>query len=886
MKIISVTPEEEQVVAKLRRDALRAKSGEQSAEVVRAAGTSEGAKKGWEHRYDSPSDARWDALEKTTWANIASNQAKTPRDHAIATLNHDGAANAHNHAMQAHLEQGNKKMAEEHEKSYHGHLREAKWHREQSKGYKLESSERNLTDVVHCRSHSACGPTLAASQPWVAGERVEFMWMPQGVSTICAGFRKGSIELTVQCDEFTAEAVQASLDGWREDRPKQEPFGCIEHKEQEASFRVGASCGFKWNGDGVYLAAEPTTLGAQNVNGKIHRSWSPSFTTDADYAQATEQPKGSGVLVFPEGVRGSRSNPARITGVDFCVGTLTNKPAFHSMNPVKAREVVQAGTSEGVRKAWQTRKYHSHAGFNADIVKHIGEHAGRMKDENGPGGDYHKVKFDDHVHDGSYSHAQSISDDIEESARKHKVNLDDNDHIEMLGDVMGGLKKAVHGSEARESATVTAAGTSEGAKKGWGHRQHLQSYLDTTKEWEKTNSISNDQHADYAQSNARLATSLHEKGFHDMGQVHHGISKYHSARGGHGWDHEKASKYAHDAVFDHSAKATDATTSATLHAHCAATLLQDVPDATAAEIAQYEKEVDGGGSHSDAVIRIRSERQNGFVSQGADWWKADSVTAGAPIGNKNAKKELHGLYAKLGAHLSRERGMTKEEKSSSLKWYYKNHPDKPEGFNQSVEDAFMKGSDATPTLDTIAAKHAAALAAANALATEHGAAKLTAQDVYERFSVKAAGTSEGAKKGWESRQGLSAIAGMKDGDMVSFRTQQGKQGGETHYIHRKWGEVHADQAKEIQGKIASHLLASGFKKKSATAGALHGAGSAGHNNAIYENDTHQIHIGGTGFSNRDWNAYVHVQPKSGLKASDATPEAILERIYARAGGNR
>ena len=43
MKIISVTPEEEAVVAKLRREALKAKAGAESAEVVRAAGTSEGA---------------------------------------------------------------------------------------------------------------------------------------------------------------------------------------------------------------------------------------------------------------------------------------------------------------------------------------------------------------------------------------------------------------------------------------------------------------------------------------------------------------------------------------------------------------------------------------------------------------------------------------------------------------------------------------------------------------------------------------------------------------------------------------------------------------------------------------------------------------------------
>jgi hypothetical protein len=190
-------------------------------------------------------------------------------------------------------------------------------------------------DVIHCRATSSVGPALGASAAWEVGVPVSFMFMPAGTHTITAGFRKGSIELTVQCDESTAKAVQASLDAWRAERPKQQPFGCIEHREHEASVCVSASCGFEWKEDGVYLAAEPTSLGANNVNGKVHRSWSPSFTTDADYAKATED---GGTLRFPEGVRGSRSNPAQITGVDFCVGTLTNKPAFIEMKPVKARE--------------------------------------------------------------------------------------------------------------------------------------------------------------------------------------------------------------------------------------------------------------------------------------------------------------------------------------------------------------------------------------------------------------------------------------------------------------------------------------------------------------------------------------------------------------------
>ena len=226
---------------------------------------------------------------------------------------HGGVAESHEHMAEQTTDRSKIKF----------HETMAKYHRGQQSHHSnmsedidssAKATDATATDVVHCRAHSSVGPALGASQPWQPGEQGSFMWMPAGVSTITAGFRRGSIELTVQCDEATAEAVQASLEAWREDRPKQEPFGCVEHKEQEASFRVGASCGFAWRNDGVYLAAEPTTLGAQNVNGRVHRSWSPSFTTDADYSKASEQ---GGVLVFPEGTRGSRSNPARITGVDF-----------------------------------------------------------------------------------------------------------------------------------------------------------------------------------------------------------------------------------------------------------------------------------------------------------------------------------------------------------------------------------------------------------------------------------------------------------------------------------------------------------------------------------------------------------------------------------------
>jgi hypothetical protein len=219
------------------------------------------------------------------------------------------------------------------------------------KATKPKTMKKTASEILYAH-HSAAGPILAK---WKQGQETELMWMPAGVSTITAGFRDGAINVTVECDETTAETVQASFEQWLSERPKQKPFGCVEHREQEASvhptrfsFKGGEEDG------GVYMAAEPTKLGADNVNGKVHRSWSPAFTTDADYSKAREK---NGTLYFSDNARGGKNNPASITGVDFCVGTLTNKPAFVNMSPIKAREAIKAaGNSDGASAGHASRK--------------------------------------------------------------------------------------------------------------------------------------------------------------------------------------------------------------------------------------------------------------------------------------------------------------------------------------------------------------------------------------------------------------------------------------------------------------------------------------------------------------------------------------------------
>jgi hypothetical protein len=217
----------------------------------------------------------------------------------------------------------------------------------------------HASEVIHCR---ASGSKLA-TDTWEQGKQVEFMYMPAGLHTINAGFRSGGINLTIEVDPVRdADICQASLDSLIKETPKQKAFGCFEHEEKTASVWANK---FLPKDDGIFLAAEPSGAGADAVNKKNHRSWSPSFTTNAEYVKCECRKCDKGIRAcacsapsyfFPEGVRGSASNPAQITGVDFCVGTLTNKPAFRAIAPVKAKEVKEVPVVEA--KATEVKPEH------------------------------------------------------------------------------------------------------------------------------------------------------------------------------------------------------------------------------------------------------------------------------------------------------------------------------------------------------------------------------------------------------------------------------------------------------------------------------------------------------------------------------------------------
>ena len=228
-------------------------------------------------------------------------------------------------------------------------------------------SMKESNDIIQCRS--TYGTQLPTPKPWVADQPVTFIYAPEGLHTITAGFRKAdTITISVVVDEETAPALQEAFDHLTATMPKQEPYADEDHEGRKATLRFSpGQTKFSWgkvkDDTGIVISGGcPTSYGAEAVNGKVYRSYSPEFASDADYSKATVD-KETRHWTFPDGVRGSEGNPARLVGVNFVVGALTNRPAFRQMPPVRARQaeveqkdtVKAAGTHDSVVKSWITR---------------------------------------------------------------------------------------------------------------------------------------------------------------------------------------------------------------------------------------------------------------------------------------------------------------------------------------------------------------------------------------------------------------------------------------------------------------------------------------------------------------------------------------------------
>lgn len=341
-------------------DTVRAKAG--AGDAVTAT-WSDAARKAAAEARRAHKKADEDAVRISNHAHAMSeraNESKLPEDHQKAYEAHTEADLAHTDAAKLAREAGNHNAWIRHHDIAEGHFAKGQEHIEAGKDYSKASDASSPASVqasddpnaVHCRAEASVA--LSAAEPWKQDEPVRFIYAPAGVHTITAGFREGRITMTVVVDEETPSALQASFKSVA-GRRSQTPFADEEHEAHKATLRFPKDgTEFGWgtvkDSTGVVLAGGlPTSYGAEAVNGRTYESWSPEFLTDADYAKARVSEDGH--YTFPNGVRGSAANPARLVGVGFTIGALTNKPAFHMMPPVKAGDAAKATDGE-VKATW------------------------------------------------------------------------------------------------------------------------------------------------------------------------------------------------------------------------------------------------------------------------------------------------------------------------------------------------------------------------------------------------------------------------------------------------------------------------------------------------------------------------------------------------------
>lgn len=327
-------------------------------------------------------------------------------------------------------------------------------------------------DIISCRA--ANGTKLDVSEKWEAGKPVSYIFLPGGVSTITAGFRQNeTITCTVEVDEESAKDLQESFDHIAATE-KQEPYADEDHESKKATLRFPAdkiqfTYGTLRNEEGVIVkGAEPTSYGAEAVNGKVYRSWSPEFATDADMTKAKRKGKH---WTFPDGVRGSASNPARVIAVNFVTGALTNKPAFKNMPPVKAKK---ADVEEGESVTEKEQRYiNACEKMESESIEELKQEIiSAMEAEDCIGIDLLEGKWTAFIKSSGKIYSQKFAFIDSEKFKsigylpKDGLVIEEKEEITDADKIVAFDKGFLFNGE-----VIKAAGTSEGVKKSWEHRE-------------------------------------------------------------------------------------------------------------------------------------------------------------------------------------------------------------------------------------------------------------------------------------------------------------------------------------------------------------------------------------------------------------------------------
>lgn len=153
------------------------------------------------------------------------------------------------------------------------------------------------------------GRAVLVSDDRKSAAPTEIMILPAGVHDISASQGGAPVSLRVQVDPASAAAMEASRVAHSAGR--QRPFFDFDHEGKAASAWPSS---FAWRQapePGVYARVEWSDAGLAAIQGKTHRSFSPTFFADA-------------------------SDPAHITGAPLCMGALVNDPAFEGIRPIWA----------------------------------------------------------------------------------------------------------------------------------------------------------------------------------------------------------------------------------------------------------------------------------------------------------------------------------------------------------------------------------------------------------------------------------------------------------------------------------------------------------------------------------------------------------------------
>jgi hypothetical protein len=184
----------------------------------------------------------------------------------------------------------------------------------------------------------------------VEGDKLpaEIMWFRAGTNTYYPEFQGKPIEITVQCEQTALGRILACADWRKKQGAAEEPWADFNHEEKARSFEptfwawrdgkdAGLFVGTRWSASGA------TSIKAPPGQAPDFNKFSPHPLLDAEYDKLEED--DDGCLRFPDGARGSKTNPCRIIGFSKVIGGLTNKPAIKDILPIAAEEAARGRTA-------------------------------------------------------------------------------------------------------------------------------------------------------------------------------------------------------------------------------------------------------------------------------------------------------------------------------------------------------------------------------------------------------------------------------------------------------------------------------------------------------------------------------------------------------------